>query len=78
MEWQPIETAPKGGSKFSKRHSPIVALASTSGHRAMGYWGEGLDGAEGWINPHDHLRMSYWNAFTHWMPLPDVPSEAAR
>lgn len=72
-DWQPMDTAPKGPTRFSG-NGPIVALASDHGHRALGYWGKGIDGVEGWINPHDHLRMRYWNEFTWWMPLPDVPS----
>lgn len=71
-EWQPIETAPKV-SKDKHLGPPIVALASDSGHRAVGYWGKGTGDVEGWINPHDHRRMAYWNAFVWWMPLPAVP-----
>jgi hypothetical protein len=73
--WQPISTAPKTGSRFSSA-GPIVLLASDSGHRAVGYWGKDIDGIEGWINPHDHLRMNYWNAFVWWMAIPDVSSRS--
>ena len=72
-EWQPIETAPKDGSEFSHM-GPMILLASPFGHFAVGYWGKGLDRAMGWINPNDHRRMDYWNAFTHWMPLPERPA----
>lgn len=73
MDWQPIATAPRekiGGC------ANVILLASDSGHRALGYWGKGIDGVEGWINIHDHLRMNYWNAFTHWMPAPEPPRPA--
>ena len=71
--WQPIETAPKDSEHKYSAAGPIVALASDYGHRAIGYWGKGIDGAEGWINPHDHLRMSYGDSFSWWMPIPDLP-----
>ena len=65
--WRPIETAPK--TRDDNRFGPLIVLASTSGHRAIGYWGERC-GRWGWVNPNDHQIMDYWNAFTHWMPLP--------
>ena len=71
--WRPISSAPK--DREDECGGPLIALASDFGHRAIGYWGRGLDGAEGWINPHDHLRMDYWNSFTHWMPLPPLPCD---
>lgn len=75
-DWQDISTAPTGPVIKGGTFGPMVLLASTSGQRAIGYWGNGASGETGWINPHDHLLMRYWNAFTHWMPLP-APSEAA-
>jgi hypothetical protein len=70
--WRPILTAAKGPLELSNC-GPIIALASNHGHRALGYWGKGLGQQEGWINPHDHQRMDYWNAFAWWMPLAEVP-----
>lgn len=74
--WQPIETAPKSPVEDGCSFGPIIALASTSAHRALGYWSNG-EGARpaGWVNPHDHRVMEYWNAFTHWMPLPPLHGE---
>jgi len=75
--WRPIETAPK--TRDDNRFGPLIVLASTSGHWAIGYWAIGYWGERcgrwGWVNPHDHQIMDYWNAFTHWMPLPPAPGE---
>ena len=70
--WGPIETAPK--TQDESRFGPLIVLTSTHGHRAIGYWGE-RGGRWGWVNPNDHQIMDYWNAFTHWMPLPPAPKE---
>jgi hypothetical protein len=73
-QWHPIETAPKKHNHEGASCGPLVLLASTYGHLAVGYWGRGIANAsEGWCNPHDHLPMQYWNAFTHWQPLPEAP-----
>lgn len=74
-DWHPISTAPKTQDDPDVSCGPIVVLASLYGHRAVGYWGRGVDSREGWVNPHDHLVMDYWNSFTHWMPLPPPPQE---
>ena len=71
--WQPIETAPKEREHEYSGCGPMIALASDFGHRAVGYWGKGRNGIEGWINPHDHLLMDYWNRFSWWMPLSEPP-----
>lgn len=74
MKWQPIETAPKKSTDPDVSFGPMIILASTSGHRAIGYWSDGYGvRREGWVNPHDHQVMNYWKAFTHWMPLPEPP-----
>jgi hypothetical protein len=75
-QWQPIETAPKAPEHEHTTFGPMVVLASKYGHRAIGYWSDGRGALPaGWVNPHDHLIMIYWNAFTHWMPLPAPPTE---
>lgn len=74
MEWQPIETAPKEAEHEDIHVGPMIVLASTLGHRAIGYWSGGYGALpRGWINPHDHMPMKYWKEFTHWMPLPRLP-----
>jgi hypothetical protein len=76
MEWMDIETAPKkhpGADAEEYSFGPTILLSSTSGLRALGYWGCGASGRTGWVSIHDHLVMDYWNSFTHWMPLPPPP-----
>ena len=56
---QPIETAPKDGSR--------ILLASNSVF-ADGYWLQSAyNGAGAWIWPYIHKTPFYW------MPLPEVP-----
>lgn len=57
--WQPIETAPKDGTRI---------LLWISVGIAMPYAWEG----ERWIGDDYPLNMAYP---THWMPLPDAPNE---
>lgn len=69
MDWQPIETAPKDGSRFLAflptfgivtvihRHDPGGAARSPKHHY------------ECWVT--DSNSPAYDKAFTHWMPLPE-------
>lgn len=77
--WQPIDTAPKDGTRF-------LAYSSTSGKLFVcrweerplkgGHWTVYLDGEDGWIY---HLgKDPQWlvvKPVTHWMPLPEPPNE---
>ena len=78
-EWQPIETAPKGGSR--------VLLAS-GGYVAIGAWDAWLRhpdgrvvGLEAHCNPAALVDCWRWDGEgfecnpppTHWMPLPEAP-----
>ena len=75
MGWQPIDTAPKSGSKYSRKFGPMILLATTTGSWAIGYWDEeGLapSGKRGWICIQSH-RPLYTQKWTHWMPLPPAP-----
>ena len=58
--WQPIETAPKNGTRILTFPGPIA------------YW-NGL--YRRWINPADPDAFSFTGP-THWMPLPAPPLEA--
>lgn len=59
MIWQPIETAPKDGTKI------LLGNAQTC---ADGYWlQEAYAGNGAWIWPYIHRNP------THWMPLVLVP-----
>lgn len=71
-EWQPIETAPKDGTK-------IFAI-NNRGNPAAILWGKSLGGKnEGWIVMFsDGDLHPFWNGAcgslpTHWMPVPPYP-----
>ena len=73
--WQPIETAPRGENDKKSSFGPTILLGSDHGHRAVGYWSKGWDDRpEGWANLDNHRVMSYWKAFSRWMPLPEPPT----
>ncbi len=67
MEWQPIETAPKDGTKILLGR--FVNDGSEHDGRVMVDW---------WRTHHDsytgfgHFNPHYWPP-THWMPLPAKP-----
>jgi hypothetical protein len=60
--WQPIETAPKDGTR-------VLAWDGWS-VQTLEYW----DGNEEWgqVGDSDRLTVSYP---THWMPLPSPPKD---
>jgi hypothetical protein len=68
-EWQPIETAPKGGTVIMAWHiahkCPVSVLWKDGG---FPYQGERLS----WI---ERTYTTSWpeRAFSHWMPLPEAP-----
>jgi len=68
MEWQPIETAPKGGSYFLA-YTPSAKLRKIK----LAKWGRIWSGHVAYIKYaifDDHgARIEP----THWMPLPDPP-----
>jgi hypothetical protein len=64
MDWQPIETAPKDGTRvlllLSNRE-----IFSGWGTEREGFYRYHADGSDiGWLNP------------THWMPIPSAPIDA--
>ena len=87
MTWQPIETAPKGGfpSNFTGERlttdpewvEPPRILAIADGELMIVYWdwyyapgGKGyVPGQSAWVGPERNVMP------THWMPLPDPPTE---
>lgn len=71
MDWQPIETAPRDGTRF---------LAC--GPHVEGVWvvrWNTMSGGPGWLDDSCAGHSDYWNyidnedAYSHWMPLPAPP-----
>lgn len=61
MDWQPIETAPKDGTRVLGCDGSCVEVIFFIKGR-------------GWFN--QSAEISLWNVFppTHWMPLPQPPT----
>lgn len=70
MDWQPIETAPKGEPKPYGAGPRILGLAVKewgASHNIV-YWSYYKDTTKGaWKGPYAN-----WTP-THWMPLPEPP-----
>ena len=60
MEWQPIETAPKDGTRVLV-HEP--GMEPEIAHWSGGVW---------WIGQSDDFQFP--GGITHWMPLPEPPT----
>ena len=71
MEWQPIETAPKDGTKILA-YNYYRKYAEWTGKDEYDYWIEIAywDKDGWWINAFAPPGDKY---FTHWMPLPTPP-----
>jgi len=67
-EWQPIETAPRGGKSFlvwcPDRLNIYLVWRSDKVGAEMTHFGS-------------HSSQSLTETPTHWMPLPDPPKEQA-
>ena len=63
-KWQPIETAPKDGTRV---------ILNDSLHTQIGFYSTALDCGEclGWVNDEGIVSLNP----THWMPLPEPPKE---
>lgn len=69
MAWQPISTAPKDGTDVLVCQGATVAVA---------HWNLHL-GGPGWLDDSGAAQHDYWNYVgcispTHWMPLPEPPT----
>ena len=64
MEWQPIETAPKDGTKFMAYH-PLKIFGGGHSIQVMKW----LKGQLVYTLDHDSPTVLP----THWMPLPEPP-----
>lgn len=87
-EWQPMDTAPKGGGAEyvtdpNYVEPPKILLKFENGEVSVGYWdwyyaegGRGYEGGEAWIEPLSGERLDmYYDAPTGWMPLPEPPTQ---
>jgi len=70
-KWQPIETAPRDGTRI------IVNQSNTMFHKfAEVHWGQAPNYKIGWVG-HDNEGTYLSKNPTHWMPLPDAPAADA-
>lgn len=87
MDWQPIETAPKGGGAEMITdpawvEPPQILMLFEDGEVSVTYWdwywaegGHGYNGSLAWIEPCSGEQLSlHYGSPTHWMPLPNPPS----
>lgn len=69
MTWQPIETAPKDGTKFD--------AWADGGYRITGVFWNGTSYSVAWWNREYEIDctspLASYDALTHWMPLPAPP-----
>ena len=74
MTWQPIETAPKDGTRV------LIYQPDGMWHSRSCIRGERIELAY-WHQPGNKERPGFWiptSRPTHWMPLPDPPSARAQ
>lgn len=64
MSWQPIETAPKDGTR--------IAIKFLSGYEQEANW-QTTYGGEWHVKSFKHLPWADQHEITHWMPLPEPP-----
>jgi hypothetical protein len=81
MTWQPIETAPKDGTRVLVYGVPLSYDGSDYGEPAgisvAEYVSHNNAGTEkAWYLPDYYCYDTSYEA-THWMPLPSPPEEAA-
>ncbi len=78
MVWQPIDTAPKDGSKVDLWITPPNGALTTGGYgRVSDCW---FSGGKWWLydetkyaSDAGNCRSEVWHV-THWMPRPDPPA----
>lgn len=68
-EWQPIETAPKDGTRIFL-YFPGLMDGYT---RIVGYWGKPIFGKARWFDG-PGLKALDIVPPTHWQPLPEPPN----
>ncbi len=73
MEWQPIETAPKDGTRLLLYFPELKKLGNEE--VVIGFWHQ----------PGNQEHPGYWMGWgsgrktaTHWMPLPKAPNASGK
>ena len=78
MEWQPIKTAPKDGQMIIAHNAIIGGTYVVGWHK--GNLPLDLEDVPHWSDcPNQNAADALWFNhlyFTHWMPLPPLPSNA--
>lgn len=67
MQWQPIETAPKDGTRLLAYWPPV--FGGDNAGCATTWWVVTSSGLFGWESPWEYADREP----THWMPLPEPP-----
>ena len=62
LEWRPIDTAPKNGTRILVADSDHVSLVAWGQTARRNNWRRGSENGD-----------AYWGTPTHWMPLPGPP-----
>lgn len=83
MDWQPIETAPRDGTRVIV--TPGDAMDATigwyEGRKGVSFTSRGPIEFSGWVSLEQWCGMEYGDCIsehldiwpTHWMPLPEPP-----
>jgi hypothetical protein len=77
MNWQPIETAPKGATPSNPSGEHWILCCDASGQMRVARWCMEYPYSEGcWMfayEPDDYIDGIQTIEPTHWMPLPEAP-----
>lgn len=86
MDWNPMDSAPKGGgAEFvtdpAYVEPPRILLLFEEGNQSVAHWawyyaegGAGYDGGLAWIEPVSGERLDmHYDAPVGWLPLPEAP-----
>lgn len=73
MDWQPIATAPKDGTRIDlwvggERHTDCAWYKGNAWHPEDGWYDPAYEYGDGWFLDDDEFP-------SHWMPFPAPPQE---